>query len=177
MALVKYCGRGAAIFVFAASVASVDLAVAADQKFDTRLTAVAFDGAMRASVQGDGHAAAILSGKRLLVTGDFMELPSDATSAHIFVGLGIGIPGDRIFDLTVSGARGGTISGSFVLNSKQLTALRSGHFYVQISSQKAPDGNLWGWLMPEHPIAAPDEPLPGQGFLPQLDVPGNWTQK
>ena len=152
-------------------------AMAADQKFDTRLTAVAFDGATRANVQGDGQVDSVLTGNRLSVTGSFAELPSAATTAKLFIGPGIGIPGDAVFDLTVAGDTDGSINGVFTLNSKQVAALRSGHLYVQLNSQNAPDGNLWGWLMPEHPVAAADVPLPGHGFLPQLDVPGNWTQK
>jgi hypothetical protein len=152
-----------------------EVALGANEQFDTRLTAVAFDGAMRANVQGDGHTSAALDGNRLSVTGSYTDLPSGATTAHVFMGAAIGVPGTSIFDLTVSGGTEGSISGDFSLNSKQLAALRSGHLYVQIDSQKAPDGNLWGWLMPAHPVAPPDEPLPGHGFLPQLDVPGNWT--
>ncbi len=49
--------------------------------------------------------------------------------------------------------------------------MRSGKFYVQINSEKAPDGNLTGWLLPPHPFPGEDVPEPGHGFLPQLDVP------
>jgi hypothetical protein len=34
------------------------------------------------------------------------------------------------------------------LSSAQATAFSSGLLYVQIQSEKAPDGNLWGWLTP-----------------------------
>ena len=152
-----------------------EAALGANEQFDTRLTAVAFDGAMRANVQGDGHTSAVLDGGKLSVTGNYTDLPSQAMSAHVFMGPAIGVPGSSIFDLTISGGTEGTFSGNFALNSKQLAALRSGHLYVQVDSHKAPDGNLWGWLMPSHPVAPPDVPLPGHGFLPQLDVPGNWT--
>jgi hypothetical protein len=27
--------------------------------------------------------------------------------------------------------------------------LDKGRLYVQLQSEKAPDGNLWGWLMPQ----------------------------
>ena len=48
-------------------------------------------------------------------------------------------------------------------------ALRDGRLYVQVNSQKgpAPDGNLWGWLLPEHVKAGQDEPQMGSWFLPQ----------
>jgi hypothetical protein len=57
------------------------------------------------------------------------------------------------------------------LSAKQAAELRAGHIYVRIDSEKAPDGNLTGWLMPPHPFAGEDVPVPGHGFLPQYDVP------
>ena len=33
------------------------------------------------------------------------------------------------------------------LLAKQIENLERGRWYVQIHSQKAPDGNLWGWLL------------------------------
>jgi hypothetical protein len=163
------------VLVFSAALIADNCALGADGKYDTRLTAVAFDGAMRANVQGDGHASAVLSGNKLSISGNYTELPSAATSAHVLMGPAIGAPGQSILELNVSGGTDGSISGEFVLDRTQLRALLSGHLYVQVDSQKAPEGNLWGWLMPEHPVAPPDVPLPGHGFLPQLDVPGNWT--
>jgi hypothetical protein len=147
------------------------------QAYASRLTAVAYDGAMRANVQGDGRATATLDGKTLTVAGNFKALPSPATSASLYSGTGIGIPGPAILELKLDGQTDGSLSGSFTLNAKQLAALKLGHVYVQINSQKAPDGNLWGWLLPDHPFAGANVPVEGHGFLPQLDVPGNWTQK
>jgi hypothetical protein len=163
-------------FVVAFLLAGFSAAKAADI-YSTRLTAVAYDGAMRANVQGDGHVSASLDGQALTLNGDFSNLPSAATSVKLYSGPGIGVPGDAIVDLTVSGQTGGTVSGTVMLSSTQLAALKRGHVYIQINSQKAPDGNLWGWLLPDHPFPGPDVPVAGQGFLPQLDVPGNWTEK
>ena len=145
--------------------------------YATRLTAVAYDGAMRANVQGDGHVSASLSGRMLTVTGDFSELPSVATSVKLYSGPGIGVPGPAIAELVLNGQNDGSVSGSVSLSSAQLKALKQGHVYIQINSQKAPDGNLWGWLLPDHPFPGADVPVAGQGFIPQLDVPGNWTEK
>ena len=152
-------------------------AAAADQVFATRLTAVAYDGAMRANVQGDGHVTATLSGNTLTVTGSFTGLPSGATSAGLYDGPGIGVPGMPMQNLSLSGQTEGSMSGTVKLTAKQLAAFRQGHIYVQLNSQKAPDGNLWGWLLPDHAFAGADVPEKGHGFLPQLDVPGNWVQK
>jgi len=145
--------------------------------YASRLTAVAYDGAMRANVQGDGHVSASLDGRTLTVKGDFTGLPSAATGVRLYSGPGIGVPGGAILDLQFSGQTEGTVSGTVSLSSTQLAALKRGHVYIQINSQKAPDGNLWGWLLPDHPFPGPDVPVAGQGFLPQLDVPGNWTEK
>ena len=48
-------------------------------------------------------------------------------------------------DSGVAGA--GTVSGSVELTPEQLEALRSGRVYIQLHSEAAPDGNLWGWLL------------------------------
>jgi len=145
--------------------------------YASRLTAVAYDGAMRANVQGDGHVSATLQGDKLTVKGDFTALPSAATDAKLYSGPGIGVPGSPILDLRLSGQDTGGFEGSFTLTPAQLAALKRGHVYVRIDSRKAPDGNLWGWLLPDHPFPGQDVPVAGQGFLPQLDVPGNWTEK
>jgi hypothetical protein len=145
--------------------------------YATRLTAVAYDGAMRANVQGDGQVSASLDGRTLTVKGDFTDLPSAATDVKLYSGPGIGVPGPAIADLQLSGQTDGTVSGTVSLSSGQFSALKRGHVYIQINSQKAPDGNLWGWLLPDHPFPGPDVPVAGQGFIPQLDVPGNWTEK
>ena len=50
-------------------------------------------------------------------------------------------------------------------------ASKAGYIYVQVNSQKAPDGNLTGWLMPPHPFAGDGVPVQGAGFMPQFDVP------
>lgn len=174
---VRHLTRYAVLVAGMGGLAGIGLASAAPEGFQTRLTPVAFDGATAANVQGDGRAAATLNGNKLSVTGDFSGLPSAATGAHLLMGTGIGIPGTSIRDLKVASGTQGALSGSFTLSSRQLSALRSGHIYVQIDSEKAPEGNLWGWLLPSHPMPQQDVPEPGHGFLPQLDVPGNWTDK
>jgi hypothetical protein len=49
--------------------------------------------------------------------------------------------------LTVSKAISGTVTGTVDLTREQVQSLQSGRLYVQISSEKAPEGNLWGWLL------------------------------
>ena len=116
--------------------------------FKARLTTVALDATMRATVAGSGSAAATLNGSRLTVTGTFEGLKSRATTAQIHRGVATGVRGPAILDLSVlSNATSGTIGGSFDLTADQLAGLRKGQLYIQIQSEKAPEGNLWGWLL------------------------------
>ena len=59
-----------------------------------------------------------------------------------------GVRGPVVFDLTVSPGTSGTIAASVDLTPAQITDLEKGRLYVQLHSEKAPDGNLWGWLLP-----------------------------
>jgi hypothetical protein len=141
------------------------------EQFETRLSPSPLTDGMRINIVGEGRARAELDGNKLTVSADFHGLASNATTAELYDGPGIAIPGPKAFDLTVTPAVSGTVSGSVTLTSKQVAALRHGHFYVQIDSQKAPDGNLTGWLLPPHPDAGQDVPVSGPGFLPQFDAP------
>jgi hypothetical protein len=116
--------------------------------FKTRLSPVAMDATMRTTVAGSGTASARLTGSKLAVTGSFAGLLSPASIAQIRRSPVTGVRGPAIFDLTVTKATSGSISGSFDLTSEQVESFRKGRLYVQIDSEKAPDGNLWGWLLP-----------------------------
>ena len=141
------------------------------EQFETRLSPSPLTDGTRINISGEGRAKAELDGNKLTISADFQGLASNATAAELYDGPGIGIPGPKAFDLTVTPATSGTVTGSVTLTSRQAAAVRHGHFYVQINSQKAPDGNLTGWLLPPHPDAVQDVPVPGPGFLPQFDVP------
>jgi hypothetical protein len=47
----------------------------------------------------------------------------------------------------VTKAISGSVTGTLELTAQQVQSLRAGRLYVQIHSEKAPDGNLWGWLL------------------------------
>jgi CHRD domain len=123
------------------------LAAPPEEKFHTRLAPVSMDASMRANVAGVGSATAVLTGSKLSVTGTFEALRSPATVAHLHQSRVAGVRGPAVFDLTVSHATSGTLSGLFDLSPEQVESVRKGRFYIQIQSEKAPDGNLWGWLM------------------------------
>jgi hypothetical protein len=140
------------------------------ESFDTRLSPSPLTDGTRLNITGEGQALVEWDGNILSVSGNFSGLASNATTAELYDGLGIGIPGPKALDLSVTQGTSGMIWGSLTLTRKQLADLRAGHFYVQINSQKAPDGNLTGWLLPPHPFAGEGVPVAGAGFLPQLDV-------
>jgi hypothetical protein len=119
----------------------------APQTFKTRLSLVALDAAMKRNVTGQGTASATLAGSKLTVNGTFEGLATAATMAHIHEGSVTGVRGPRILELNIDKATSGKFSGIFDLKPEQVKNLQAGKWYVQIYSEKAPEGNLWGWLL------------------------------
>ncbi len=91
---------------------------------------------------------ATLEGNTLSVQGSFSGLLAVPTGAHLHMGSLPGVRGQRIADLTVSQNTIGTVSGTVQLNAQQLAALRKGGLYIEIDSDKAPEGDIWGWIIP-----------------------------
>ena len=116
-------------------------------RYKVRLSPVPMDIAMRSTVAGRGSATAVLKGNVLTVNGTFDGLRSPATTARLHLGPAMGIRGMPFGDLTISKATEGTISGSVTLMPDQARALERSRVYLQISSERAPDGNLWGWVV------------------------------
>ena len=119
----------------------------AGERYKVRLTTVPMDGGMRNTVAGFGAASATLAGNRLSITGTFDGLKSPATSATLHSGVARGVRGDAIGKFTATNATKGSISGSLDLTPDQVKGLRDGKLYIEIASEKAPEGNLWGWLL------------------------------
>jgi CHRD domain len=117
------------------------------ERYKARLAPVPIDIAMRSTVAGTGSATAVLAGAKLTVEGTFDGLVSPATTAAVHRGPAMGVRGPSLGVLTVSKALKGTLSGSIDLTPAQVEALKKGQLYLQISSEKAPDGNLWGWFV------------------------------
>jgi hypothetical protein len=146
-------------FLIRAAVASFSIAVlvlpllssaAAAQnevRYKVRLAPVPMDIAMRSTVAGTGSATAVLKGTSLTISGTFDGLRSPATTARLHDGPTMGLRGMPFADLMISKATSGTISGAVTLSPEQARALERGRVYLQISSERAPDGNLWGWLI------------------------------
>ncbi len=117
------------------------------ETFKARLTPVPIDTTMMSRIAGFGSATAVLTGKKLAISGSFSGLRSPATDAHIHQAPK-GIRGPASLDVTVSKGTSGTITASIELTQEQVDDLRNARLYIQINSEGAPEGNLWGWLLP-----------------------------
>ena len=95
-----------------------------------------------------GSATAQLEGTKLTLKGNFAGLKGAATVARLHEGPVTGVRGPAIADFTVPAAQNGNFSADLTLTAAQADSVRRGHVYVQIASASAPDGNLWGWLLP-----------------------------
>jgi hypothetical protein len=116
------------------------------ETYKVRLTPVPIDATMMARIAGSGSATAVLNGTKLTINGTFDGLRSPATVAKIHRAFK-GIRGPAILDLTVTKGTTGTLSGAVELTPGQVEDLRGARLYIQIYSERAPEGNLWGWLL------------------------------
>jgi hypothetical protein len=144
-------GRLAVIAAILAALLSLEFAAFAQnaETFKAHLSPVPINISMMSTIAGGGSLTATLQGKQLTIQGTFEGLRSPATTVQIHRGPK-GIPGPAIAnlaDLTVTKTQKGTVGGTLELTPDQIVDLRSGRWYVQIQSERAPDGNLWGWLL------------------------------
>ena len=115
--------------------------------YEAQLDPAPFDATTRADViESIGNLTATLDGSTLTVRGSFSNFTSPATGGSFRIGLAKGVPGDAIGSLTVEHARQGSFSGTIRLSSAQMAALKREALYVRIDSEKAPEGNVQGWL-------------------------------
>jgi hypothetical protein len=132
-----------------AAIAVIGLSLGAQSRetFKARLSAVPADARTRAELSGSGSVTAVLDGSKLAVTGSFEGLKTAATTANLHSAVAAGVRGPAIADLMVPKATSGAITGSVDLTTQQVTNLHHGGLYVELHSEKAPDGVLWGWLL------------------------------
>jgi hypothetical protein len=134
-------------------VVGLTIALSAQQPktFKARLSPVPIDVSMQATIAGSGTVTATLAGAKLSIAGTFEGLKSPATIAQIHKSAVRGVRGPVVFDLSVTrnDAASGTLAGSFDLTPLQVADVEKGRLYVQLHSEKAPDGNLWGWILPQ----------------------------
>jgi CHRD domain len=115
--------------------------------YRARLSVVPLDIAMQSRIAGSGAVTATLKGSTLTVSGTFAGLKTPATVVRVHRGPKTAMRGAPIGDLKATSGTTGTISGSIELTKEQIDDLAAGRIYVQLHSEKAPDGNLWGWLL------------------------------
>lgn len=138
--------RRAALLALSALIGSAAVLAAQTTKtYKGRLAPVPV-AAASPNVTGVGSVTATLVGTRLSISGTFEGLATPATVAKLHRGPR-GIRGPAVLDLVVTTGTSGTITGSIDLTSSQSEDLARERFYVQLHSEKAPDGNLWGWLL------------------------------
>lgn len=128
-------------------VLAVSVSAQSGKTYRTRLAPVPIDVTMQATVAGSGTVTATLAGSKLAVSGTFEGLKSPATVAKLRKSPVRGVRGPEIFDLTVTQATAGSVAGTLELSAQQIADLQAGRLYVQVNSERAPEGNLWGWLM------------------------------
>jgi hypothetical protein len=140
-------GRTARLLVLTIACGVAVGANAADT-FRIRLTPVPIEASTAAATTGKGSATAQLDGTKLTLKGNFAGLKGAATVARLHEGAVTGVRGPAIADFMVPAAQSGDFTADLTLTAAQADSVRRGHVYVQIASASAPDGNLWGWLLP-----------------------------
>lgn len=118
------------------------------RNFKARLSPMPLDLAMAATMTGSGAVSAVLAGSKLTLTGTFEGLVSPATVARLHKAQK-GVRGPAVMDLEVSKAMAGTLSATLDLTPQQVLDLQNSRLYIQLHSEKALEGNLWGWLIPQ----------------------------
>ena len=119
------------------------------RQYRARLSPVPLDVAMQATIAGSGSVTATLAGSTLTLSGTYKDLKTAATVVRLHRGPRVAMRGPAIADLKATGGTTGTIAGTIELTKEQLDDLSNGRLYVQLHSEKAPEGNLWGWLFPQ----------------------------
>jgi CHRD domain len=145
MALKRWTIAGAEMLIFA-WLATGALAQG-QETYKVRLSPVPADQKTRPDLTGSGSLTATLAGTKLTINGMFEGLKYPATMAELHSGVAAGVRGPVVGTLTITKATSGSISGSADLTPQQLTDLRKNGLYIQIYSERTPEGVLWGWLM------------------------------
>jgi hypothetical protein len=146
-ALHKFSDKSALLLCACSLGMLLGAAAPADTTFHFRLSPGPRLVGTRADTSGSGSVTATLEGNKLSLKGSFGGLLGVPKSAHLLMGSLPGVRGPVIADLTVSPATSGTLSGTVQLTPEQIAAFHKGGLYVEIDSEKAPEGDLWGWIM------------------------------
>ncbi|HVY65219.1 MAG TPA: CHRD domain-containing protein [Gammaproteobacteria bacterium] len=142
------CGSRLLLRWLVAGAAWAATSAAFAETFHVRLSTVPIEAATAAAIAGQGAATAELDGTRLTLKGSFAGLKGAATTARLHEGRVTGVRGPAFADFSVPAAQGGNFTAEITLTPAQADGVRHGRVYVQIASASAPEGNLWGWLLP-----------------------------
>jgi len=115
--------------------------------FRARLSPVPVESNNASKITGTGTVTAALDGSKLTISGSFQGMKSPATIAQVHMGQR-GVRGPVEFELQIDKSPNGNVNGTMTLTKIQIDTLRKGWYYIQIHAEQAPDGNLWGWLLP-----------------------------
>ena len=139
-------GRKSTLLLFIASLSLFNVSPQAQtETYRARLSPMPTTPQTVTEIIGEGEVILTLSGNTLSVEGNFSGMSSAATMGHIHNGPPAQ-PGPVAFQLEVSSASGGRISGELELTDEQITALENNEFYVQIHSENNAPGELRGWI-------------------------------
>lgn len=128
-------------------VAASSLAAQTGKTYKARLAPVPIDVSMQGTVAGSGTVTATRAGTKLTLTGTFDGLRSPATIAQLHKSPVTGVRGPVVAELTVAKGTSGSITGSIDLTPALQDDLDKGRLYIELHSEGAKDGNLWGWLL------------------------------
>jgi hypothetical protein len=94
-----------------------------------------------------GSIYAVLDGKgKIGINGTFEGLASPAVAAYLHKGVD-GRRGPRVMAMTVSKDTRGVVKGDITLRQADIDDLQKNIYYVEIATEKAPDGEVRGWLV------------------------------
>ena len=136
------------LLIVAVACAAATVLSAQATTYVARLSPVPITAAMQVTVSGSGAATATLTGRRLTIDGKFTGLRTPATVARLHLAPRAA-RGEAFADLKVSTGTSGMITGAIDLTPQQVQAIEKSSVYIQLHSEKAPEGNLWGWLLPQ----------------------------
>jgi len=117
----------------------------AQETYRARLSPMPVNAQTVRTITGLGQVRATLDGNRLTITGEYRGMSSAATSAHVHLAAPT-MAGPVAAPLQVMGGQAGQLSGSVTLTADQLAALRNESLYVQVHSERNPNGELRGWI-------------------------------
>jgi hypothetical protein len=79
------------------------------------------------------------------INGTFEGLASPAVTAYLHKGVD-GQRGPRVMEMTVSKGTHGVVKGEITLSPADIAELQKNVYYIEIVTEKVPDGEVRGWI-------------------------------